>query len=109
MDVVGVSFLIMNAGWQLFQRIPLEVLEKQTLTNLASLQIVGTTVKNQVFGEMDTFNPSQAFSQVKWDGILGMGWPALATKGHLPVFFNMISQKLVSDPSFSFLLTGYVA
>jgi pepsin A len=39
-----------------------------------------------------------------FDGILGLAYPALATGGEKPLFFNMWSQGLISEAIFSFYL-----
>jgi hypothetical protein len=42
-----------------------------------------------------------------FDGILGMGWPAIAEDQVTPVFQNMVAQKLVAKPVFGFYLDRY--
>ncbi|XP_017067602.1 lysosomal aspartic protease [Drosophila eugracilis] len=63
----------------------------------------GLTVRNQTFGEVTTENGTN-FADASFDGILGMGFPALAANGVTPTFQNMISQGVVQSPVFSFFL-----
>jgi len=39
-----------------------------------------------------------------YDGILGLAYPSLTSGGEKPLFFNMWSQDLISEPIFSFYL-----
>ena len=59
-------------------------------------------VKGQVFGEATRLGA--IFDDSKYDGIMGMAWPSLAADGMTPLFQNMISEKVVSKPVFSFYL-----
>jgi len=57
-------------------------------------------VKNQVFAEavnMSGFNGAN-------DGLLGLAYPAYATGGEKPFFYNMWAQNLIPQPIFSFYL-----
>jgi cathepsin D len=65
--------------------------------------IGSTCVTNQLFTEA-TDLPGIAFIAAKFDGILGMGWPQISVNGIPPVFNDMIAQKVVSAPLFSFWL-----
>jgi cathepsin D len=58
-------------------------------------------VKNQVFGEI-TSEMGDVFLQGKFDGILGLSFPALSAADYTPVFDNIIDQKLLSRNCFSF-------
>lgn len=42
-----------------------------------------------------------------FDGILGLGYPSLADVLGIPVFDNMMAQKTVENPVFSFYLSKY--
>ena len=67
----------------------------------------GAVVKNQVFGEI-TSEQGTSFAVAKFDGILGMAWPAISADSVTPVFQNLFSQGGVSPNSFAFYLTRNV-
>jgi len=67
-------------------------------------QIGSLTVLNQEFGE-SVYEPGSAFVRSKFDGVLGLGYPSLAQILGNPVFDNMIVQKVVEEPIFSFFLS----
>jgi cathepsin D len=58
-------------------------------------------VRNQVFGEI-TSEIGDVFLQGKFDGILGLSFPALSAADYTPVFDNIINQKLITPNMFSF-------
>jgi len=58
-------------------------------------------VRNQVFGEI-TSEVGDVFLQGKFDGILGLSFPALSAADYTPVFDNIIRQRLITPNMFSF-------
>ncbi|NXI54039.1 PEPE protein, partial [Chloroceryle aenea] len=51
---------------------------------------------NQPFG-LSTNEPGQFFVHVKFDGILGLGYPNLAVDGIVPVLENMVKENLLLE------------
>lgn len=60
-------------------------------------------VQKQIFGEA-TKQPGVTFIAAKFDGILGMAYPLISVNNVLPVFDNLMKQKLVEKNVFSFYL-----
>ncbi|XP_044041331.1 nothepsin [Siniperca chuatsi] len=69
-----------------------------------TLKIGDLTALNQEFGE-SVYEPGAAFVMARFDGVLGMGYPSLAEILGNPVFDNMMAQKTVQEPVFSFYLS----
>lgn len=63
----------------------------------------GYDIQGQVFAEAIE-EPGVAFIAAKFDGILGMGFPEISVDKAVPPFMNLVKQKLVPEPVFSFYL-----
>lgn len=61
---------------------------------------VGGITVTQTFGEV-TELPVIPFMLAKFDGVLGMGFPAQAVEGVTPVFDQILSQKVLKEDVFS--------
>lgn len=69
-----------------------------------TLKIGNLTIEEQEFGE-SVYEPGSTFVFAKFDGVLGLGYPALAEVLGNPVFDNIIAQKKVEQKVFSFYLS----
>lgn len=66
--------------------------------------VAGLTAKNSSFGQITKLE-GLSFLASKFDGILGMAWPAISVE-HCPLIFDLLYQQgQVSGNSFSFYLT----
>uniref|UniRef100_A0A4W2CHH7 renin n=1 Tax=Bos indicus x Bos taurus TaxID=30522 RepID=A0A4W2CHH7_BOBOX len=64
------------------------------------LVTVGGITVTQTFGEV-TELPLLPFMLAKFDGVLGMGFPAQAVGGITPVFDHILAQRVLTDDVFS--------
>ena len=60
-------------------------------------------IKNQEFGEIIK-EKGEIFNKLKFEGILGLSFPSLSNLNHIPIFDNIMKQKLLSKNYFSFYL-----
>lgn len=67
------------------------------------MEVGGLRINNQGFGET-TKMPGLTFAFAKFDGIMGLGYDTISVAGVVPPFYNMVHQKLISEPMFSFFL-----
>ena len=75
----------------------------QVPCNPSSSSPGNVTVQRQTFGEAIK-QPGVVFIAAKFDGILGMAYPRISVNNVLPVFDNLMQQKLVEKNIFSFFL-----
>uniref|UniRef100_A0A3Q1G379 Nothepsin n=1 Tax=Acanthochromis polyacanthus TaxID=80966 RepID=A0A3Q1G379_9TELE len=68
-----------------------------------TMKIGSLTAVNQEFGEA-VYEPGDVFVMGKFDGVLGMAYPSLAEILGNPVFDNLLAQKALDKPVFSFYL-----
>ncbi|ODH13419.1 vacuolar protease A [Paracoccidioides brasiliensis] len=67
------------------------------------VRIGDMTVNNQDFAEA-TSEPGLAFAFGRFDGILGLGYDSISVNHIVPLFYQMINQKLLDMPVFGFYL-----
>jgi len=61
-------------------------------------------VNNQIFAET-THEPGLSFIVAKFDGILGLGFPAISVNGITPFFQNLVAQGAANPAVFGFYLS----
>ncbi|XP_053506569.1 nothepsin [Ictalurus furcatus] len=69
-----------------------------------TLRVGSMVLPDQVFGE-SVYEPGMSFVMSKFDGVLGLSYPSLAEEHGEPVFDNMMNQKKLEKPMFSFYLS----
>ncbi|EMR08786.1 hypothetical protein PNEG_02956 [Pneumocystis murina B123] len=67
------------------------------------LHIGDLIVHSQDFGEAIS-EPGLSFAFGRFDGILGLAYSSISVNNVVPPFYNMINQKLIPEPIFSFWL-----
>ena len=78
-----------------------------THTLTCMLQIANLAVQNQTFGEAT--KPSNYYINTRYDGIFGLAFTPGAADRVIPVFQNMLTQKLLDQPVFGFYLNRCVS
>ncbi|XP_061085216.1 gastricsin-like [Conger conger] len=69
-----------------------------------TVEVAGITVTEQIFG-LSTREPSQPFLYAKFDGILGLAYPAIASGGAMPVMDTMMRENLLQANIIAFYLS----
>jgi hypothetical protein len=70
-----------------------------------TVTVAGISVTGQTFAEI-TSETSNLNSNPTVDGLFGLAYPACSSSGATPPFVNMVNQKKVSSPVFSFWLNS---
>ncbi|XP_053883331.1 gastricsin-like [Malaclemys terrapin pileata] len=70
-----------------------------------TVTIQDVSITKQEFGLSET-EPGTDFVYAQFDGILGLGFPAIAAGGATTVMQGLIQENLLSAPLFSFYLSG---
>jgi phytepsin len=68
-----------------------------------NVNIGGVSIQKQVFAEV-TGEPGIAFLAAGFDGVLGLAFDSISVDHATPVWYNLLSQKLVQQPVFAFYL-----
>ncbi|XP_017021616.1 lysosomal aspartic protease [Drosophila kikkawai] len=68
-----------------------------------TVTINGLAIASQTFGEAVS-QPGNSFTDVAFDGILGMGFQQIAEDNVVPPFYNLYTQGLIDAPVFGFYL-----
>jgi phytepsin len=77
----------------------------QGFFSVDDMTIAGLNVKSQIFAEV-TNEPGVAFLAAKFDGIMGLAFDSISVAHATPVWYNLLSQKLVTVPVFAFYLSN---
>lgn len=67
------------------------------------LRVADLVIYSQDFGEALS-EPDLSFTFGRFDGILGLAYSSISVNNVIPPFYNMIDQKLLDEPVFSFWL-----
>ncbi|XP_073176059.1 gastricsin-like isoform X2 [Lepidochelys kempii] len=70
-----------------------------------TVTIEDVSIPNQEFGLSET-EPGTSFVYAQFDGILGLGFPAISAGGATTVMQGLMQKNLISAPLFSFYLSG---
>ncbi|XP_038051185.1 cathepsin D-like [Patiria miniata] len=73
------------------------------ILDIDTVRVGDETALKQTFGAA-THQPGITFIVAKFDGILGMGYPAISVDGVIPVFDTLMAQKSLDKNVFSFYL-----
>ncbi|KAH8391413.1 lysosomal aspartic protease [Drosophila serrata] len=68
-----------------------------------TVTINGLAITSQTFGEAIS-QPGNSFTDVAFDGILGMGFQQIAEDNVVPPFYNLYTEGLIDAPVFGFYL-----
>uniref|UniRef100_A0A8C3EI30 Uncharacterized protein n=1 Tax=Corvus moneduloides TaxID=1196302 RepID=A0A8C3EI30_CORMO len=82
--------------------------EMEGIVGSDTVTVASLVDTNQLFG-LSTAEPGQFFVDVRFDGILGLGYPNLAADGVTPVFDNLVNQSLLRENLFSVYLSREAA
>ncbi|KAI4529987.1 hypothetical protein MG293_019843 [Ovis ammon polii] len=68
-------------------------------------EIGDLVIMNQTFA-LTYRQASKILPLLPFEGVLGLGYPSLATTGIIPVFDSLMLQKVISEPVFAFYLNN---
>jgi len=81
-------------------------LDMEGFLSVDTFTIAGLVVKNQTFAEGTYFAPSQVYITAPFDGILGLAFQAASTAKIVPLWQNMLNEKLITNSYFSIWLNS---
>ncbi|XP_017730172.1 PREDICTED: cathepsin D [Rhinopithecus bieti] len=102
----GTSFAIHYGSGSLSGYLSQDTVSVPCKSASSTAALGGVKVERQVFGEAIK-QPGITFIAAKFDGILGMAYPRISVNNVLPVFDNLMQQKLVDQNIFSFYLNRW--